>query len=361
MTNILITGGAGFIGANYVFYHKEHYPDDLVVVLDKCTYASNVQTLDPFANDPNFVFIKGDILDAPLVEQIISKYNIKTLVHFAAESHVDRSISGPDDFINTNINGTYNLLKVCKKLWIDPFDSCQGRFHHISTDEVFGTLSLQDEPFNENTPYKPNSPYSASKAASDCLVRSFVHTYGLDATETNCSNNYGPRQFPEKLIPLMIINIINNKPLPIYGDGMQIRDWLHVYDHARAIDLAIKNGKSGQTWNIGGRAERTNLQIVNTICSICDNLFNSTDSYFKKYPKSVYSNGASASDLITHVQDRPGHDRRYAINPNKAQIELGFKPSYSFEQGIEQTVRWYLDNDSWWLPLTERLIDFSKR
>lgn len=360
MANILVTGGAGFIGANYVFYHMKHHSEDLIVVYDALTYASNLKSLDSLQGNVNFCFVKGNILDYDLLVETMQKHKIDTIVHFAAESHVDRSIKTPDAFIKTNIEGTYNLLKAAYALWVRD-GVCHGHFHHISTDEVFGTLSLEDNAFNENTPYKPNSPYSASKAASDHLVRAFVHTYNLEATITNCSNNYGPYQFPEKLIPLAITNLLDGKKVPIYGDGKQIRDWLYVEDHARAIDLVLQAKLNDKTFNIGGRAEKTNLEVVLAICESIDSLFAQNAAYKEQYPQAPCANGKSCSEFIYHVQDRPGHDRRYAIDPSLSEKELGFKPSLDFKKGILTTVKWYLDNESWWRDLKARTIDFSSR
>lgn len=360
MANILVTGGAGFIGTNYVFYHMQHYPEDKVVVYDALTYASCLASLEPLQSNKNFIFVKGDILDSELVKETMINHQVDTIVHFAAESHVDRSIIGPDAFIKTNIEGTYSLLKVAKELWIKD-GVCHGHFHHISTDEVFGTLSLNDPPFSETTPYRPNSPYSASKASSDLLVRAFVHTYGLHASITNCSNNYGPYQFPEKLIPLAVTNLLEGKKVPIYGDGKQIRDWLFVEDHARAIDMIIDKNITDKTYNIGGRAEKTNLEVLATICKVMDEIFAENSKYQTIYPNAPYAKGQSASEFLYHVTDRPGHDRRYAINPELAERELGFKPSLNFEEGIKKTILWYMDNKNWWCPLKERLLDFTTR
>ena len=360
MANLLVTGGAGFIGSNYVFYHLKNFPEDNVVVLDALTYAGCRETLDPLNDNPHFTFVKGDILDEGLVVSLIEKYKIDVIVHFAAESHVDRSISGPDAFIKTNIEGTYCLLKAAYKMWVKD-GVCHGHFHHISTDEVFGTLSLTDPPFSEENPYRPNSPYSASKASSDCLVRAFVHTYGLKATITNCSNNYGPRQFPEKLIPLVITNLLTGMEVPVYGDGKQIRDWLFVDDHCRAIDAAILSGQSDKTWNIGGRAELTNLEVVNTVCECIDEEFKEDSSLKDRYPSAYPAKGMSCKKAIVHVTDRPGHDRRYAIDPRKAEAELNFKPSLTFKEGIKLTLLWYLNNDKWWRELKKRTKDFSVR
>ena len=360
MSNILVTGAAGFIGSNYVFNHIETKPDDTIIVLDALTYASTIETIKCLIDSNKIIFVHGNILDESLVNSLIEKYSIDTIVHFAAESHVDRSIEGPDTFIKTNIDGTHNLLKASRKYFIKD-GKCNGHFHHISTDEVYGTLSLSDPAFKESNPYRPNSPYSASKAASDCLVRAYVHTYGLNATVTNCSNNYGPRQFPEKLIPLCITNLLDGKEVPVYGDGKQIRDWLFVMDHARAIDLALDKNVHEGTWNIGGRAELTNLQVIDTICQKLDELFKKDLNLAKRFSNAAPAKGKSCKDMIVHVQDRPGHDRRYAIDPTHAEHDLGFKPSLDFAKGIELTILWYIDNESWWRPLKDRVKDFTNR
>lgn len=360
MSNLLVTGAAGFIGSNYVFYHRDLRPDDTIVVLDALTYASTIETIKPLIGTKNFYFEHGDILDELKVNSIMELYKIDTIVHFAAESHVDRSIAGPDAFIKTNVEGTHNLLKAARKYFIKD-NVCTGHFHHISTDEVYGTLAPEDPAFKESNPFRPNSPYSASKAASDCLVRAYVHTYGLNATVTNCSNNYGPRQFPEKLIPLCITNLLDGLNVPVYGDGRQIRDWLFVEDHARAIDLAIDSRAHEGTWNIGGRAELTNLEVIHTICDRLDDMLKSDSALVERFAKSAIACGKSSRDLIVHVTDRPGHDRRYAIDPTFANDDLKFKPSLDFARGIELTIRWYIDNENWWRPLKNRLMDFSSR
>jgi len=333
---ILITGGAGFIGSNFIPYFLNKYPDYSIVNLDKLTYAGNPQNLKEVENHPRYRFVKGDICNRELVEYIFDAFDIQGVIHFAAESHVDNSIKTPDIFIQTNVHGTFTLIDVAYKKWMEgPFQYKEKykncRFHHISTDEVYGTLS--DDPnelFTEETPYKPNSPYSASKASSDMIVRSYHHTYGLNTIITNCSNNYGPKQHDEKLIPTIIRNALQENPIPIYGDGKNIRDWLYVLDHCKGIDLAYHKGKSGKTYNIGGRNERTNIYIANTICEILDEL----------YPR---KNKKSYKELITFVKDRPGHDRRYAIDASKIENELGWKADENFESGIKKTVEWYLE------------------
>ena len=330
---ILVTGGAGFIGSNFVPYFCEKYPEYKVINLDKLTYAGNLDNVKECENMPNYEFVQGDICDAEFIENLFAKNDIRGVIHFAAESHVDNSISGPRAFINTNILGTFNLLEAARKLWMNaPNQYKQGyencRFHHISTDEVYGTLG-NDGMFEETTPYAPNSPYSASKASSDFLVRAFHHTFGMNVTTSNCSNNYGPKQHNEKLIPKIISNCLNEKPLPIYGKGENIRDWLYVLDHCKAIDLIYHTGKAGETYNVGGRNERNNITIVKTICAILD----------AKRPR---ANGKKYEELITYVQDRAGHDFRYAIDATKLETELGWKADENFDTGIVKTVEWYL-------------------
>ena len=300
----------------------------------------------------NFVFCHGDICDTALVETLLKEHHIDTLVHFAAESHVDRSITGPDAFIETNIIGTHSLLKAAKKIWLDEgLNKEDHRFHHVSTDEVYGTLGPNDPAFSETTPYAPNSPYSASKAASDHLVRAYHHTYGLKVTTSNCSNNYGPYHFPEKLIPLVITNILHDKPLPVYGDGQQIRDWLYVVDHARGIDLVIKEGRLGECYNIGGINEWANIDIVRLICGLMDQAFAEDSELKNRFPGATKAQDGKSADLITYVTDRAGHDRRYAIDPRKSNDELGYTPSVEFADGVKKTVSWYLESEYWWAPL----------
>lgn len=333
MKAILVTGGAGFIGSNFIPFFLETNNDYRIINLDLLTYAGNLDNLKEVQGNPRYAFIKGDICDRLLVESIFEKHNLSGVIHFAAESHVDNSISGPEAFIRTNINGTFTLLDVARKSWMNaPFEFKEGkqgsRFLHVSTDEVYGTLGKEGL-FKETTPYAPNSPYSASKASSDMLVRSYFHTYGLNVVTTNCSNNYGPKQHKEKLIPTIIRKALSSQPIPIYGDGMNVRDWLYVLDHAKGIDLAFQKGKSGETYNIGGRNERTNLQIVDAICSLLDSQ--------KPNPS-----GKSYKEQITFVKDRAGHDKRYAIDASKIESLLGWNASESFESGMKKTVDWYL-------------------
>ncbi len=346
---LLVTGGAGFIGANFVHYWLEQYTEDRVIVLDALTYAGNVENLEPVKENPRYTFVHGNICDQDLIESLLREHKVDTLVHFAAESHVDRSITGPDAFIETNVVGTHSLLKAAKKVWLDEGSHKDThRFHHVSTDEVYGTLSATDPAFSETTPYAPNSPYSASKAASDHLVRAYHHTYGMNVTTSNCSNNYGPYHFPEKLIPLVITNILFNKPLPIYGDGQQIRDWLYVEDHARGIELVINKGQLGETYNIGGINEWANIDIVKLICQLMDEAFKNNSALAEQFPGATAAMAGETSSLITYVKDRPGHDRRYAIDPKKANEALSYQPAESFETGIRKTLDWYLSNTAWW-------------
>lgn len=332
---ILVTGGAGFIGSNFILQWLARN-DESVLNLDALTYAANLNNLASINNDPRQIFVKGDIGHFPVIGALLDKYKPRAIVHFAAESHVDRSILGPEQFIKTNIGGSFYLLEAARTYWSRLPDNAKAtfRFLHVSTDEVYGSLEAEDPPFTETSTYRPNSPYSASKAASDHLVRAYHHTYGLPTLTTNCSNNYGPFQFPEKLIPLLIANALAGKPLPIYGDGLNVRDWLYVEDHCSAVMRVLDAGKPGEVYNIGGCNERTNLDVVHTICAILDVLSPRTD-------------GGSYRTLIQHVKDRPGHDRRYAIDAGKIKRELGWVPAESFESGIRKTVRWYLSNQDW--------------
>ncbi len=332
---ILVTGGAGFIGANFVLDWLAQ-SDEPVLNLDKLTYAGNVDNLSPLKEDPRHIFVQGDIGDSTLLGQLLSQHKPRAVLNFAAESHVDRSIHGPEDFIQTNVVGTMRLLQSVRAYWqgLDADKKTAFRFLHVSTDEVYGSLSPTDPAFTEDKQYEPNSPYSASKAASDHLVRAWLHTFGLPVLTTNCSNNYGPLHFPEKLIPLMIVNALAGKPLPIYGDGQQVRDWLFVKDHCSAIRRVLEAGTVGETYNVGGWNEKPNLDIVHTVCDLLDEL----------QPR---SDAQSYKEQITYVQDRPGHDRRYAIDAGKIERELGWKPAETFETGIRKTVRWYLDNQAW--------------
>jgi len=347
-SRLLVTGGAGFIGANFVHYWLERYPDNRVVVLDALTYAGNAENLEAVRQNPEFRFVHGDIRDQALVESLLEEEAIDTLVHFAAESHVDRSIHGPDEFIDTNINGTHSLLKAARAQWLANGPKANRRFHHVSTDEVYGSLEMGDAPFTEQTPYAPNSPYAASKASSDHLVRAYHHTYGLDVTTSNCSNNYGPYQFPEKLIPLVILNALHGKALPIYGDGLNVRDWLYVDDHSRAIDLCLRQGQPGITYNVGGNNEWTNIDIVRLVCRLLDETFAADPTLNERFPDAPAAKGAAMDSLITYVKDRPGHDRRYAIDASFSREALGYAPVESFETGIRKTLDWYLANEPWW-------------
>jgi dTDP-glucose 4,6-dehydratase len=333
--SILVTGGAGFIGANFIlnWFTKS---DEMVINVDKLTYAGNLNTLKNQERNPNYKFFKIDIADSKNLNDVILKFSPRAIINFAAESHVDKSITSPDAFINTNIIGTYNLLKISLNYFqnLDEVDKKKFRFLHVSTDEVYGTLDQKSAPFNENNQYMPNSPYSASKAASDHLVRAWHHTYGFPTLTTNCSNNYGPYQFPEKLIPLIITNALASKPITIYGDGKQIRDWLHVNDHCDAINQVLTNGRVGDTYNIGGNNEKMNFEVVNIICDILDRLKPREDN-------------SSYKKLIQYISDRPGHDRRYAIDATKMKTELCWEPFETFETGILKTVEWYLKNEEW--------------
>ena len=352
MTAILVTGGAGFIGANFVRYWRGHAPGDEIVVLDALTYAGNRESLDGVEGVD---FVEGDIRDYALVENLLAERGIDRVVHFAAESHVDRSIDGPDAFVDTNVIGTLSLLKAARAIWLDKGDGQPHRFHHVSTDEVYGTLGPDDDAFSETTPYAPNSPYSASKAGSDHLVRAYHHTYGLDVTTSNCSNNYGPLQYPEKLIPLFIINALHGRDLPIYGDGQQRRDWLHVEDHCRAIALILDGGKPGEVYNVGGGAELPNLEVIEEICRAVDTAFEENPALAENFADAPAAGGKPSSSLKTHVEDRLGHDRRYAIDERKIANELGYVPQRSFPEGLEETVHWYLDNADWWRAIQARL------
>ncbi|HKI26984.1 MAG TPA: dTDP-glucose 4,6-dehydratase [Candidatus Sulfotelmatobacter sp.] len=331
---ILVTGGAGFIGSNFILQRMQSHAASLVN-LDKLTYAGNLRNLESIADQPGYEFVHGDIADRALVHHLLEKHQPACIVHFAAESHVDRSIRGPDDFIRTNVDGTFALLEETRAWWttLPEVERRRFRFLHVSTDEVYGSLGPDDPPFSETTPYAPNSPYAASKAASDHLVRAYHHTYGLPALTTNCSNNYGRFQFPEKLIPLMILNARDGKPLPVYGDGKNVRDWLYVEDHCTAIATVLQHGKPGETYNIGGWNEKPNLEIVETICDLVDEM-----APRREGPR---------RSLITFVKDRPGHDRRYAMDARKIERELGWRPAETFATGLRKTVRWYLENEAW--------------
>lgn len=352
MRKILVTGGAGFIGTNFVRHRRRHHAADEILVLDSLSYSGrreNLQGLDEVG------FVQGNICDVQLVEKLLVDRAIDTIVHFAAESHVDRSITGPDAFIETNIVGTHCLLKAARSVWLNRGSGIPHRFHHVSTDEVYGTLGPDDPAFSENTPYAPNSPYAASKAASDHLVRAYNRTYGLQASISNCSNNYGPYQFPEKLLPLFITNALHGKALPIYGDGQNVRDWLHVEDHCRAIELILAAPGEDLVYNVGGGREFSNLEIFEFLCSAIDSAFKADPGLAARFPQSPAAQGRPTASLKTFVADRPGHDRRYAINCEKIEGDLGYKASLTdFGEGLAATLNWYLQNEPWWRSLIAR-------
>ena len=339
--NIMVTGGAGFIGSNFVWYWLEKYPMDRVIVYDALTYAGSLTSLP--ADSDRMKFVHADILDASTLAKVLDSEKIGLIVHFAAESHVDRSITGPQAFLQTNVMGTFTLLEAARARGL--------RFHHVSTDEVYGTLGPEDPAFTEETPYTPNSPYSASKAGADHLVRAYFHTYGLPVTTTSCSNNYGPYHFPEKLIPLMVTNALRGLPLPVYGDGLNIRDWLYVADHCRGIDLVIQSGRLGETYNIGGVNEWKNVDLVHLLCALIDDAFSAAPEWRDQYPNAPAASGGKTADLITYVTDRAGHDRRYAVDTKKIRSEMGYVPEFTFERGIRETVDWFLCRRDWWEPL----------
>ena len=349
MANLLVTGGAGFIGSNYVRQRRAERPDDVIVVLDALTYAGNRESL---AGVPDITFVEGDIGDRELVDRLLADHQLDTIVHFAAESHVDRSISGPEAFVQTNVVGTHVLLQAARVAWLSGAKK-PHRFHHVSTDEVYGTLEHDDPAFTEETPYRPNSPYSASKAGSDHLVRAYHHTYGLETTISNCSNNYGPYQFPEKLIPLFTLNALAGRPLPVYGDGMNVRDWLHVEDHCHGISLVVDKGRPGEVYNIGGGQELPNLRVIEDICRGVDAAFAADGSLAARFPEAAAARGAATRDLISYVTDRPGHDRRYAIDETKIRSELGYAAQRDFSTGFAETLAWLLGNEGWWRPLLD--------
>ena len=348
MSRLLVTGGAGFIGSNFVHFWLQHHPNDTVLVLDSLTYAGNRANLAAARGNPQLSFVEANISDDSLVEDLLRRECIDTLVHFAAESHVDRSIHGPDAFIQTNVMGTHSLLKAARKVWLTEGLVPNHRFHHVSTDEVYGSLGPQDPGFSETTGYAPNSPYSASKAASDHLVRAYNRTYGLHVTTSNCSNNYGPYQFPEKLIPLMIVNILNGRALPVYGDGLNVRDWLHVSDHCRGIELVLLHGQVGDVYNIGGGSECENILLVQMLCQIADEMFDRDPQLRERFPQCPIAHGRASNSLITHDTGRAGHDRRYAIDCRKIQTQLGYQAAVTLKVGLRDTFAWYLANTAWW-------------
>lgn len=346
---LLVTGGAGFVGANFVRFWLGRHEQDRVVVLDALTYAGNLVSLAGLSGKPEYRFVHGDIRDRALVRSLLAAEGIDIIVHFAAESHVDRSIPDPNTFVDTNIVGTHNLLEAARAEWLTPTGAARaGRFHHVSTDEVYGSLGSADPPFTELARYNPSSPYAASKAAADHLVRAYCETYGLQTSISNCSNNYGRFHLPEKLIPLAIVNVLQNKAVPVYGDGSNIRDWLHVEDHCRGIEMILDRGTVGESYNIGANNEWSNIDIVSSICRLLDEAFGRDSELERRFPGAAPAKGRRCCELITFVADRPGHDFRYAIDASKSARELGFGAFESFEQGLSKTVQWYLDHEDWW-------------
>ena len=356
MRRVLVTGGAGFLGANFTHHWLARHGGDRLVVFDALTYAGNRANLAAAAGNPDFRFVHGDLRDAGAIEAVMREEQIDLVVHFAAETHVDRSIVDADAFVTTNVVGTHNLLRAARSLWLDGAGGDgpnEPRFHHVSTDEVYGALGPDAPGFTEATAYAPNSPYAASKAAADHLVRAYHHSYGLSVTISNCSNCFGPFQYPEKLIPLAIIHLLEGRPVPLYGDGGQVRDWLHAADHCRGVELAIERGSPGETYNLGGANERPNLETVETLCALVDDAFAANPALSERFPTAPAANGEPSASLIAFVADRPGHDRRYAIDPAKAHAELGFVPEADFESGLRATVAWYLANEPWWRAITD--------
>jgi dTDP-glucose 4,6-dehydratase len=353
MPRLLVTGGAGFIGSNFVHFWLKEHPGQRIVVLDALTYAGDLASIQ-LAKSPALRFVHGNICDSALVEDLLRQERLDTIVHFAAESHVDRSIARPDAFIETNVVGTHSLLKAARAVWLVERAVSTHRFHHISTDEVYGSLGADDAAFHEHSPYAPNSPYSASKAASDHIVRAYHRTYGLEATISNCSNNYGPYQFPEKLIPLVIVNALNGRTIPVYGDGCNVRDWLHVEDHCRGIDLILNKGSPGGTYNIGGGSEYQNRLLVQLLCEFADEEFRKHPALSSAFPQCPAARGEHTASLVQFVQDRLGHDRRYAIDCGKIAKELGYRARVSLETGLRDTFAWYVQNEWWWRSALDR-------
>ena len=348
MRRLLVTGGAGFIGANFCHHWCAAHPDDRVVVLDVLTYAGNLASIAPLIEAGRLRFVRGDIGERAPIAALLAEESLDTIVNFAAESHVDRSLEDPARFLRTNVLGTEALLEAARAAWGAEAGRRGCRFHHVSTDEVYGSLAPAAAAFTESTPYAPNSPYAASKAAADHLVRAWAHSFGLPCTISNCSNNYGPFQFPEKLLPLCILNILEGRPLPIYGDGLQVRDWLHVSDHCRALELILTRSAPGETWNIGGSTQEPNLAVVGTVCDLVEQAFAADPALAARFPGSAPARGRRARSLIEHVRDRPGHDRRYAVDSGKIAAALGFRAATPLAAGLEATVHWYLDNEAWW-------------
>ena len=354
MRSLLVTGGAGFIGVNFIRFWLDEHPGEPLVVLDALTYAGNEASLTGLAGRPGYSFVRGDIGEESLVTELLDRHQVNTVVHFAAESHIDRSITGPDEFVRTNVVGTHVLLKCARRAW----QACDAwktgaRFHHVSTDEVYGSLQTGEPAFTERAQYNPNSPYAASKAGSDHLVRAYHHTYGLPVTMSHCSNNYGPYQFPEKLIPLMLVQALRGEALPVYGQGENVRDWLFVHDHCRALSLVIRHGRNGERYNIGGNNEWRNIDIVRHLCAVLDEHFQAEPELRTRYPLCPASRGVKLETMIRFVTDRPGHDWRYALDTTKIRNELGFRPAETFASGIAATVQWYLDNEPWWRSILD--------
>jgi dTDP-glucose 4,6-dehydratase len=349
---LLITGGAGFIGANFVHYWCARHPDDRIVVLDLLTYAGNRASLAPLETEGRYRFVQADIVDTEAVRELLREEDVDTVVHFAAESHVDRSIHGPAAFIRTNVVGTWSMLDACRLEWPTETER-RYHFHHVSTDEVYGSLAPEEPAFSEDRRYEPNSPYAASKAGSDHLVRAYHHTYGMSVTTSNCSNNYGPYQFPEKLIPLMIVNLLTGKDLPVYGDGRNVRDWLHVRDHCAGIEAVIERGRVDETYNIGGGNEWTNIDLVHQLCELMDAAFAADSDLASRFADALPARGLPSTESIKFVTDRPGHDRRYAIDGSKIADELAFESSIGFAEGLRSTLTWYLDNEPWWCAVMD--------
>jgi dTDP-glucose 4,6-dehydratase len=354
VARVLVTGGAGFIGCNFVHYWTEVHPDDSVIVLDALTYAGNRANLQALEGRKQYRFVHGNICDTRLVENLLREAHIDTIVNFAAESHVDRSIIGPDEFITTNVVGTHSLLKAARTVWLQGSRVEPHRFHHVSTDETYGSLGPTDRPFSESSPYAPNSPYAASKAASDHLVRAYHRTYGMSATVSNCSNNYGPYQFPEKLIPVVILSVLDGESVPVYGDGRNIRDWMHVVDHCKGIERVLSAGVPGEVYNIGAHSECENLTLVKMLCAILDEFFEQRPELRRQFPDAPSWQGRRAASLIEFVNDRPGHDRRYAIDSTKIERHFGFQAATPLREGLRETVAWYLGNEAWWRMIQQR-------
>lgn len=348
MAKLLVTGGAGFIGSHFVRHWLRENPGDAVVVVDALTYAGTLRNLEGLDSRPRFRFVRGDINDLPLIQGLLSEHGIDTLVHFAAESHVDRSIADPDVFIRTNVAGTHVLLRAARNVWLAPERVVAHRFHHVSTDEVYGSRAEEDPPAHEGSAYAPNSPYAASKAASDHLVRAYARTYGLRVTTSSSSNNYGPRQYPEKLVPLTLVHLLEGRSVPIYGDGRNLRDWLHVEDHCRGLARVLEQGSPGEVYHLGGGTTLANLDLVRLLCAIVDERFRRDATLARRFPAAAAARGLRSESLIENVADRPGHDRRYAVSGEKARRELGFTAAIALEQGLADTLDWYLANEDWW-------------